>query len=168
MLLIDARALRPSDWLNRQWWLDAVQSIATILLFPELSETAQQKAARIGIASTLPIDATDAQLHAAVVAVGTGLAVSVQDLHGDDGESSDDTVLDIRADAEHLSEHLTRREAEVLRLMASGRTNKQIASRLSISGHTVKFHVSSILAKLGVSSRAGAVKIGIGRGIVAI
>jgi DNA-binding NarL/FixJ family response regulator len=54
-------------------------------------------------------------------------------------------------------EHLTAREIEVLRLMANGRSHKQMAARLRISEHTVKFHVSSVLAKLGASSRTEAV-----------
>jgi DNA-binding NarL/FixJ family response regulator len=52
--------------------------------------------------------------------------------------------------------------------MALGRANKEIASVLHISEHTAKFHVSSVLAKLGAASRTEAVTIGILRGIVAI
>jgi len=58
------------------------------------------------------------------------------------------------------------REIEVLRLMAEGYGNKEIASRLGISDHTVKFHISSILAKLGASSRTEAVTQGIRMGLV--
>ena len=52
---------------------------------------------------------------------------------------------------------LTSREQEVLRAMADGAANKEIAFRLGITEHTVKFHVASILGKLGAGSRAGAV-----------
>lgn len=55
--------------------------------------------------------------------------------------------------------HLSERELEVLRHMVEGMTNRQIAASLSISRSTVKFHVSSILAKLGVSSRTEAVAL---------
>jgi len=54
-------------------------------------------------------------------------------------------------------EELTPREMAVLRLLAEGLPNKSIASRLSISEHTVKFHVNAILGKLGVASRTEAV-----------
>src|SRR6202012_1289255 len=54
---------------------------------------------------------------------------------------------------------LTKREIEVLRLVASGRTNKQIAGILFISPKTAAVHVSSILAKLGVERRAGAATV---------
>jgi len=52
---------------------------------------------------------------------------------------------------------LTRRELEVLRLVARGMSNQEIAADLVLSGHTVHRHVSNVLGKLGVSSRAAAV-----------
>ena len=66
------------------------------------------------------------------------------------------------------AEHLTTREVEVLRLVALGHGNKDVAAQLNVSEHTVKFHVSSVLAKLGARSRTEAVTIGILRGLVAI
>jgi DNA-binding NarL/FixJ family response regulator len=56
-----------------------------------------------------------------------------------------------------LPEPLTERELEVLGLLAKGRQNKEIANELFISERTVKFHVSAILAKLGVGNRTEAV-----------
>jgi len=51
-------------------------------------------------------------------------------------------------------------------MLAGGLANKEIAARLSISDHTVKFHVASILGKLGASTRTEAVSIGIRQGLV--
>jgi two-component system, NarL family, response regulator YdfI len=65
-------------------------------------------------------------------------------------------------------EELTPREREVLLLMSAGLGNKQIAARLVISEHTAKFHISSILGKLSVSSRTEAVSQGIKRGLIPI
>jgi DNA-binding CsgD family transcriptional regulator len=67
-----------------------------------------------------------------------------------------------------ITEDLTTREVEVLRLMARGQTNKQVAAQLKISEHTAKFHVSSVLSKLGARTRTEAVTIGMTRGLVAI
>lgn len=67
-----------------------------------------------------------------------------------------------------LSETLTQRELEVLRLIADGEGNKSIAGLLNISPHTVKFHISSIFEKLNVSSRTEAIKAGISRGFISI
>jgi DNA-binding NarL/FixJ family response regulator len=58
---------------------------------------------------------------------------------------------------------LTPRELEVLRLVASGRTNREIASELVVSEHTVARHVQNMFAKLGVSSRTAASHAGRGR-----
>jgi DNA-binding NarL/FixJ family response regulator len=86
--------------------------------------------------------------------------------------ASDSTEASNRADGigpeGRLAEHLTARETVVLRLMALGLGNKEIASRLDIYEHTAKFHVSSILAKLGAARRMEAVTIGMTRGLVAI
>jgi two-component system, NarL family, response regulator YdfI len=61
---------------------------------------------------------------------------------------------------------LTRREIEVLRMLAAGLPNKSIATRLNVSAHTVKFHVGSIMAKLHAASRTEAVTEGIRRGLI--
>lgn len=65
-------------------------------------------------------------------------------------------------------EALTARESEVLRMLADGLGNKEIARALGISDHTAKFHVAQILAKLGAASRAEAVAIGMRRGLVPV
>jgi two-component system, NarL family, response regulator LiaR len=65
-------------------------------------------------------------------------------------------------------EALTDREAEVLRLLARGKANKQIASSLYVSEKTVKAHVSSILMKLGVQSRTQAALYAVRAGLVSI
>lgn len=68
---------------------------------------------------------------------------------------------------EHMfHSHLTPRELEVLRLIAEGCRNKEIAERLKISENTAQGHVKSILAKLGVNDRAGAITAAIRRGIL--
>lgn len=65
-------------------------------------------------------------------------------------------------------EPLTAREAQVLALLAGGAGNKEIASRLGISEHTAKYHVSSILSKLGVATRTEAVTRGYHEGLILI
>jgi DNA-binding NarL/FixJ family response regulator len=63
---------------------------------------------------------------------------------------------------------LTPREQEVLELLAEGLSNQSIAGRLSISGHTVKFHVSSICAKLGADNRTDAVRRAVRQGLITL
>jgi DNA-binding CsgD family transcriptional regulator len=67
-----------------------------------------------------------------------------------------------------LAEPLTPRETQVLRMMAEGLGNKEIAGQLGISDHTAKFHVASILGKLDAATRTEAVTMGIKRGLVPI
>ena len=69
--------------------------------------------------------------------------------------------------AEHATDDaLTEREIDVLKLVAAGNANKQIADQLSIGEATVKSHVSNILSKLGANDRSHAVTIGLKRGII--
>jgi len=69
--------------------------------------------------------------------------------------------------AEHTGEEqLTDREMDVLRLIAAGNANKEIAARLELAEDTVKRHVTNILSKLGANDRTHAVTIGLKRGII--
>jgi DNA-binding NarL/FixJ family response regulator len=76
----------------------------------------------------------------------------------DDGSDSDEGVV----------EPLTHREIQVLELLAEGLPNKAIAERLKISDQTVKFHVSSISAKLGATNRTDAVRRAVRRGLITL
>lgn len=67
-----------------------------------------------------------------------------------------DQIRGISSEVESVEGGLTRREQEVLRLIAEGITNREIAARLTISEHTVRTHVGSILSKLGFSTRTEA------------
>jgi DNA-binding NarL/FixJ family response regulator len=110
-------------------------------------------------------NATDDELAAAVHAVGEGLWVgapslvkSLIRLPGRRESSGEESLVD----------PLTARELEVIQLMAQGLANKQIALSLGISEHTVKFHLSSLYAKLNCTSRTEAVKRGIELGLISI
>ena len=70
--------------------------------------------------------------------------------------------------ADPLLETLTAREHDVLALVADGLSNRDIAGRLAISEHTVKFHLASIFGKLGVSTRTEAVQRGLRLGVIEI
>ena len=112
----------------------------------------------------LPTESSQAELISAVEAVNEGLVVinplwlqrlSARQIR-DNGENID------------IVESLTGREIEILQLLALGLTNKQIALRLNISNHTVKFHVSSIFGKLGTTNRTETVKLGLKTGLISL
>jgi DNA-binding NarL/FixJ family response regulator len=69
---------------------------------------------------------------------------------------------------ESESEELSGRELEVLRLLASGASNKAIAAQLVLSASTVKTHISNIFDKLGAQSRTEAVRIALQRGLITL
>lgn len=68
--------------------------------------------------------------------------------------------------APELREPLTEREMEILRMLAQGRLNKEMAATLGITERTVKFHVSSILSKLGAGNRTEAVSLAVQRKLI--
>jgi DNA-binding NarL/FixJ family response regulator len=129
-----------------------------VLLAAEANAAIVRSAARVKIHSVLPTEVTTQQLVAAISATVAGFAVT----------PLRSAIGPVSAPAEPIAEELTAREVEVLRLMARGQRNKQLAAQLKISEHTAKFHVSSVLAKLGARTRTEAVTIGMTRGLVAI
>ena len=73
-----------------------------------------------------------------------------------------------RARLETPVESLTPREFEVLRLVAEGLHNREIAERLGVTEHTVKFHLAAIFGKLGASTRTEAVRRGLRMGVIEV
>lgn len=103
----------------------------------------------------LPLEASEGELLAAIHALAEGLIVGPR------------TLLFTPAEDEPSARGpLTERESEVLALLARGLANKQIALALGISEHTIKFHVSSIYAKLNVTNRTEAVRAGLRGGLI--
>jgi len=120
-------------------------------------------ALRAGIKAILPRDAPPEEIFSAIQAAHAGLVLLdpavIQDLARHVNVEHPDS-------APEAFDELTAREIEILRMLADGLGNKQIASQLGISEHTVKFHISSILDKLGASSRTEAVTSGIRMGLI--
>jgi len=115
----------------------------------------------------LPRESSENEIVSAVLAADSGLVLLDPEITKELASQTRSVTTTADSLAENLEE-LTAREVEVLRLMAEGYGNKQIASRLGISDHTVKFHISSILAKLSVSSRTEAVTQGIRMGLIVV
>jgi DNA-binding NarL/FixJ family response regulator len=141
---------------HRRAFEEVFSDTPAVLLAAEPGAAMVRSAARMKIYSVLPMEVTTPQLVAAISATVAGFAVTLPRSPSGPEESIPG------------SEHLTAREVEVLRLMARGHRNKQLAALLKISEHTAKFHVSSVMAKLGARTRTEAVTIGVMRGLVAI
>ena len=95
---------------------------------------------------------------------GDELSEAIRQAHGGRPTLAPEAVqalIQPPSEAETLAADLTRREREVLALLVKGMSNPEIAGQLYISRSTVKVHISSILSKLGVASRAEAISFAI-------
>jgi len=141
-------------------------SEAAIVLLTEVSDARSiSRLLRSGVRAILSRESEPDDVLSAIFAVHDGLvllslpaAESLAAVFGDQPLQVED----------EFSEEITSRETDVLRMLAEGLVNKDIAARLGISEHTVKFHISSILDKLGASTRTEAVTQGIRRGLIPI
>ena len=140
----------------------AARQPAIVLLSAESQPSFTHEAFKLGVRAVLARDASPGAILAAVEAAAGGLAVI------EPGELEPLLAASSPAPASAGAAALTARELDVLRLVAEGDANKEIAWKLGISEHTAKFHVASILGKLNAGSRTEAVTIGIRRGLVLI
>jgi DNA-binding NarL/FixJ family response regulator len=138
---------------------------AVLLLTDHVEDAKFLLAAKTRAWGVLSLNVTEDELAAAIRAVAEGLWVGAAGLMS--GLMRDEGRIKLM-DGDSPSEPLTAREKEVLQLMAEGLANKQIALSLGISEHTVKFHLSSLYAKLNVSSRTEAIRKGLGLGLLSI
>jgi two-component system, NarL family, response regulator YdfI len=143
--------------------LETSASGAPLILLVRDSAAVSVEAFRHGVRAVLRSNVTGPQIAAAIEAVAAGLSV----VEPEDFERFLPPLTSNQV-PEQIVEAMTHREIEVLRAMAEGLANKEIAARLGISEHTVKFHVGSIMGKLGAASRTEAVMLGIRRGLVLI
>ena len=136
---------------------------AIVALIDEPDANWAAAALRSGIRAILPRESSGEDIRSAIDAAHRGFVLL-------DSETSAELARRVPSDnagvRSEILDELTSREIEVLRMLAEGLGNKEIAARLAISDHTVKFHISSILDKLGASSRTEAVTRGIRRGLI--
>ena len=134
---------------------------ALVLISEEEHAVSRLRAMQLRGWGVVPPDAPPEELAAAVAAVGQGLIVLPKAM-------TERLLHEPAASVEELSETLTTREREVLDLLGRGLSNKLIGRELHISEHTVKFHISSLYAKLGVNNRAEAVSRGARYGLISL
>jgi DNA-binding NarL/FixJ family response regulator len=155
----DVLVLTSPDYLS-----DLGEDVPAVLLLTDDQDTAAQLT-DLPVWGVLSLDASPEELSAAVRALGEGLWTGSPALLSSLLERQPVAILD---DGNPIIAPLTAREREVLQLAAEGLANKQIALSLNISEHTVKFHLSSLYAKLGVTSRTEAIRAGARRGWVVL
>jgi DNA-binding NarL/FixJ family response regulator len=166
VLFIDASGAQATSLLADIRDADLASDLPIVLLSDHSSAEWSAQALRDGIRAVLPADAPADQLVAALQAAAAGLVVvHPADVTATLPAATTATSSTTQAPPE-LAEPLTRREREVLQMLAAGLGNKEIAARLNISDHTAKFHVAAILAKLGASTRTEAVTLALRRGLI--
>jgi len=154
-------ALPPPDVARALENLRGLPSLRAVVLASDPGGAWTAQARRAGVRAVLRGDATKEELVAAIAAARAGLVV----LHPDALKSP---AAARAAPQGGGAAALTPREVEILGMMAEGMSNRTIAARLGISSHTVKFHVASILEKLGAGSRTEAVTFGVRQGLIAL
>jgi two-component system, NarL family, response regulator YdfI len=161
VVLIELRLGQERAELRRLFAEGAFSDAAVVLIANDRDVGLAFEAVRLGAKALLPEDVSPGRLRAAIHAAAEGLVVvpNLEETLANGAQVVDAGFLE-------EAESLTPREREVLNLMASGFGNKEIASKLGISDHTAKFHVASILGKLGAATRTEAVAIGIRNGLV--
>jgi DNA-binding NarL/FixJ family response regulator len=139
---------------------------AAIVLLTEVSDARSiSRLLRRGVRAILSRESDPNDVISAIYAACEGLVLLSTPAAEALAATYGDQSLEVE---DEFSEEITSRETEVLRMLAEGLVNKDIAVRLGISEHTVKFHISSILDKLGASTRTEAVTLGIRRGLIPI
>jgi NarL family two-component system response regulator YdfI len=133
-----------------------------VALIDEPSADWTAHALRSGVKAILPRDSGMEEILAAIQAAHAGLVL----LDADVTQNLASRIPAPSAQPAPALDDLTPREIEVLRMLAEGVGNREMAARLGISDHTVKFHISSILDKLGAATRTEAVTMGIRMGII--
>jgi two-component system, NarL family, response regulator YdfI len=162
VVLLDVPAHQSESALESIVRMNIVLDVALVVIAEQARPQWTIEALRAGVRAVLPGDVSQQQLVAALRAAADGLLI----VHPADAGSVFPPVAPASRPVPELAVTLTPREREVLQMLAGGLANKEIASRLAISEHTVKFHVTSILGKLGATSRTEAVSIGIRHGLI--
>ena len=155
-------------------WSGAGQPVPALVIIGAEPGEWLTEALRAGVVrATLPRAASSGEIVAAVTAASAGLIVLDPETFAAVVSTPASTVDDLPQpydgrfpSVEPVVDALTAREREVLEMLAEGLSNKEIAGRMKISEHTVKFHVASIFAKLDASTRTEAVMHGIRQGLI--
>ncbi|MDW8325695.1 MAG: response regulator transcription factor [Anaerolineales bacterium] len=153
-------ALESDEELSGLWRLRREAPTCNVLALAEPGTNARMLAAlQVGARGCLPKTVGGAELAEALANVASGEIIVPP--------AATAALLD-RLRGESAPVSLSPREADVLRGVAAGLTNKAIALKLGISEHTVKFHLSGAMTKLGAASRAEAVASALRRGLISV
>ena len=151
-VVIDLTSIPPD--MTLAWLIELLDLAPLIVLGGDVDRSIYNAILRAESGALLRPEASPEQIVRAIHAVSAGLLVIDAAV-----------VPDSEAECD-LYDDLTPREIDVLRLLAEGLANRDIANRLGISEHTIKFHIRSVMAKLGAATRTEAVTRGFRTGLI--
>ena len=151
-VVIDLTSIPPD--MTLAWLIELLDLAPLIVLGGDVDRSIYNAILHAESGALLRPEASPEQIVRAIHAVSAGLLV-IDAAVVPDSEAEGD-----------LYEDLTPREIDVLRLLAEGLANRDIANRLGISEHTIKFHIRSVMAKLGAATRTEAVTRGFRTGLI--
>jgi DNA-binding NarL/FixJ family response regulator len=174
VLLLDVQVLENEGWDLLDELRRALPGMTTLIVGDDERDRRVPRALERGARGYLLRDASAAVMVTAIRAAHHGsvvldpqIAVTlVESTRASDSAGAFDD--DSTPGAQDLIEPLSDRELDVLRLLTHGLANKQIATELFITEHTVKFHIRAILGKLGAANRTEAVTLALQRGLVSL
>jgi two-component system, NarL family, response regulator YdfI len=153
VVIIDSETA-PESGVARDWLGELLEEIPLVILAATPDSWTFNQVVRAESGAILSREASAEQIVHAVRAAAAGLL------------TFDVSMIPRPDPGDELTAELTPREIQVLQLLAEGLVNRDIAERLNISEHTIKFHIGSILGKLQVSSRTEAVTRGLRSGLI--
>jgi NarL family two-component system response regulator YdfI len=161
VILVDAATEPLDELLESLQEHGMLREMRVVLLTEQAPPLLVNQAVRSGVRGILPREVGAQPLAMALEAVVQGLVV----IHPSELQV-ERAARRTESSSVQAVEALTARERDVLEMLSRGLGNKAIAARLKISEHTVKFHVASILGKLGASTRTEAVSLALRRGLI--
>jgi NarL family two-component system response regulator YdfI len=144
----------PESGIGRDWLGELLEAVPLVILGSTPDSWTFSQIIRVERGAILSREASAEQIVHAIKSTAAGLLVF------------DGSLVPRPEAGDELIAELTPREIQVLQLLAEGLVNREIAERLSISEHTIKFHIGSILGKLQASSRTEAVTRGLRSGLI--
>lgn len=171
VLLLDVQGLEREGWNLLQDVQRALPTLTTLIIGDNANDKRVSNALALGARGFLLRETSAREMASAIRAAHSGVivlhpqiaAVLLETVRATENERQEEETR-----ANDLIEPLSERELDVLRLMTRGMANKQIAAELFITEHTVKFHIRSILGKLGAANRTEAVTLALQKGLVAL
>ena len=166
VVIVDPVMAGPAELRGLARLIEQSGDARVVLLCPEMNRRTAAEALRLGAAGVILTDLRGSALMSALRLIVAG-ETYVPPALLDDASGSDPAIA-VQPGLDEHGGNLTRRELEVVRLLAEGLSNREIAGRLGLAEVTVKLHLHNAFEKIGARSRADAVRIALVKGLAPV